>query len=183
MSSLLFFAATASSPGAVEQIAKTFGANWPALISNFISFLIVALVLKKFAYGPVQKLLLERRARIEEGLANAEKTKAELANAQSKAQEILNQASQLGTKMIEEARAAAAAENEKSRQQAITDAQDILAKAKVASEAELARMKVELRREVTRLVVETSAKVTANVLTPDQKQRLADDTNRQLANN
>ena len=71
-----------------------------------------------------------------------------------------------------EARAAVAAESEKSRQQAISDAQDILAKAKSAGESELARMKAELRKEVTRLVVETSAKVTADVLTVDQKKRL-----------
>jgi len=183
MSQFILLAATASGAGPVEQIARTFGANWPALISNIISFTIVALLLKKFAFGPIQKVLQERSTRIEEGLANAEKIKSELAGAQNKARELINQASQQGTKMIEEARIAAAAENERSRQQAVTDAQDILAKARTASETELVRMKAELRKEVTRLVVETSAKVTAEVLTLDQKQRLADDTNRLLANN
>ncbi len=85
--------------------------------------------------------------------------------------------------MIEEARAAMAAENERGRQQAVADAQDILAKARMAGETELVRLKSELRKEVTRLVVETSAKVTADVLTVDQKTRLADETNRLLANN
>lgn len=181
MSPLLLAAAASSGP--IEQVATTFGANWPALISNFISFLLVALLLKKFAFGPIQKVLQERSQRIEQGLADAEKIKAELAGAQAKAKEIINEASAKGTKLVEEARAAAAAENEKARQQAITDAQDILAKARAAGDAELARMKAELRKEVTRLVVETSAKVTADVLTVDQKQRLADDTNRLLANN
>lgn len=183
MSQFLLFAAAAAEPGAVEQIALTFGANWPALISNIISFTLMALLLKKFAFGPIQAMLQERSARIEEGLANAEKIKAELAGAQNKAREIINQASAQGTKMIEEARAAMAAENERGRQQAVADAQDILAKARMAGETELVRLKSELRKEVTRLVVETSAKVTAEVLTVEQKTRLADDTNRLLANN
>lgn len=183
MSQYLLLAATASEGGTVQQIAHTFGANWPALISNIISFTVVALLLKVYAFGPIRQVLQKRTALIEESLANAEKIKGELAKAQSKAGEIISQASQEGTRLIEEARAAAAAETEKSRQQAVTDAQDILAKAQAAGEAELTRLKAELRKEVTRLVVETSARVTANVLTTEQKQRLADDTNQMLANN
>lgn len=179
--SSLFVLAAASGP--VEQIATTFGANWPALISNIISFVLVALLLKKFAFGPIQKVLKERAEKIEQGLANAERIKAELAGAEAKAREVILQAGAQATRMIEEARSAATAEAEKSRQQAIADAQDILAKAKAAGDNEVARMKAELRKEVTRLVVETSAKVTADVLTVDQKKRLADDANRLLANN
>ena len=44
-------------------------------------------------------------------------------------------------------------------------------------------MKTELRREVGRLVVSTTAKVTGKVLTADDQNRLADETNRQLAAN
>jgi len=39
----------------------------------------------------------------------------------------------------------------------------------------------ELRKEIGRLVVETTAKVTGKVLTVDDHQRLAEETNRQLA--
>jgi F-type H+-transporting ATPase subunit b len=42
-------------------------------------------------------------------------------------------------------------------------------------------MLAELRREVGRLVVQTTAKVTGKVLTPDDQQRLVEETNRQLA--
>ena len=128
-------------------------------------------------------MLEERRQKIAESLANADKMKVELANAQAKAQEILTQASQQATKAIEEARAAAAKVQEVETQKAIASASDIIAKAKQASEAELIRMKAELRKEVGRLVVTTSAKVTGNILTAEQQARLADDTNKQLAAN
>jgi F-type H+-transporting ATPase subunit b len=179
-----FLILAAAEPGnPITTIAHQFGVTWQLLISQIILFVIVALALKKFAYGPILKVLEERRSKIAESLANADQIKKDLANAQTKAQEILTQASQQATKAIEEARAAAAKVQEVETQKAIAAAGDIIAKAKQASEAELARMKAELRKEVGRLVVATSAKVTGNILTAEQQTRLAEDTNKQLAAN
>jgi F-type H+-transporting ATPase subunit b len=183
MNSFIFAAAAATSEGPVGTIAKQFGVTWQLLISQIILFVIVALALKKFAYGPVLKVLEERRQRIAEGLANAERIKAELASAQSKAQEIVTQANTAGNKLIEEARQSAAKVLEVETQKAIATANDIVTKARQASEAELVRMKAELRKEVGRLVVATSAKVTGGILTADQQGRLAEETTKQLATN
>ncbi len=181
----LFFAAatTTGEPGVVQKIVETFGWNPTLFFSQVVSFLLVAFLLHRFAYKPILTVLEERRQKIAEGLANAEKIKQELANAQAKAQEILTQASVQSNKAIEEARASAAKILEQETQKAIATAGDIIAKAKQASEAELVRMKSELRKEVGRLVVATSAKVTGNILTTEQQTRLAEDTNKQLAAN
>jgi len=151
--------------------------------SQVVSFCLVAFLLHRFAYKPILTVLEERRQKIAESLANAEKIKQELATAQVKAQEILSLASVQANKAIEEARAAAAKVQETETQKAIVAAGDIIAKARQASEAELVRMKLELRKEVGRLVVATSAKVTGNILTAEQQTRLAEDTNKQLAAN
>jgi F-type H+-transporting ATPase subunit b len=178
---LLAAAGTGESSGIISDVAREFGVNWPLFISQVVSFCIVAFLLQRFAYKPILKVLEERRHKIAEGLANAEKIKHELANAQVKAQEVINQAGAQATRIIEEARNAAGRVTEQEMQKAVTAAQDIVAKARQASEAELARMKTELRREVGRLVVATTAKVTGKVLTPEDQQRLADETNRQVA--
>lgn len=176
------FVLAAAAPGnPVADIAHQFGVTWPLLISQIILIIFVALALKIWAYGPLLQMLEERRRRIAEGMANADKIKQELSTAQTKSQEILNQASSQATKIIEEARAAAGKVTETETQKAIAAANDIIAKARLASEAELARMKAELRKEVGRLVISTTVKVTGKVLTPDDQQRLADETNRQLA--
>jgi F-type H+-transporting ATPase subunit b len=171
----------AAATDTIKEISTQFGVTWQLLISQVVLFVIVAVALKKFAYAPILQTLEERRRRIAEGLANADKIKNELATAQSKSQEILNQASAQATKIIEEARAAAGKVTEIETQKAIAAANDIIAKARLASEAELARMKAELRKEVGRLVISTTVKVTGKVLTADDQQRLADETNRQLA--
>src|SRR5205085_6473837 len=94
--------------GMVTDTAKQFGVDWPHLIAQIISFGIVAFLLQRFAYKPVLAILEERRQRIAEGLANAEKIKTELARAETQRQEILTQANSQALKLIEEARAAAA---------------------------------------------------------------------------
>lgn len=168
-------------PNMIQQVAEQFGVDWPHFISQGISFLIVAGLLYKFAYKPVLGVLEERRKKIADGLASADKMKQELANAHTKAQELIAQASAQGTKMIEEARAAAAKVQEVETQKAIAAANDIVAKARQAMEAEHGRMLTELKREVGRLVVATTAKVTGKVLTTEDQQRLAEEANRQLA--
>ena len=166
-----------------REIAETFGVNWPLFISQLISFVIVAFLLQKFAYKPILQMLDERRRRIEESLVNAEKIKVELAQAESTRRQLISDASAQANKIIEEARAAAAKISEQEGQRAVAAAADIIAKAKQSNDAELVRMKSELRKEVTRLVVEVSTKVTGGILSVEQKQRLADDANKQLANN
>lgn len=180
--SILLIAAEGGGLGdTAREVAQQFGLDWPHFIAQCVSFLIVAGVLYKYAYKPVLGVLEERRKRIAEGLASAEKMKQELAQAQAKAQEILNQAGAQGAKMIEEARAAAARVQEQETQKAIAAAKDIVEKARQATEVEHARMLTELRREMGRLVVATTGKVTGKVLTPQDQERLAADASRELA--
>jgi len=165
----------------VKDIATTFGIDWSHLIAQIVSFTIVAILLYKFAYQRVLAILEERRQHITEGLANAERIKAELARTEAARQEVLAQANAQANRLIEEARAAAARVQEAETQKAIAEAAQIITKAQEAAAVEKARTMAELRREIGRLVVETTARVTGKVLTPQDQQNLAQETVRQLA--
>ena len=180
MESLYIFAAASLADTAAET-ARTFGLDWPHFIAQVISFSIVAFLLHRFAYKPILKVLEERRQRIAEGLANAEKIKAELARTEASRQEVLTQANTQAQKLIEEARQVAARVQEVETQKAIAAAKDIVEKARQATEAEHARMLTDLRREVGRLVVQTTGRVVGKTLTPDDQQRLANEATRELA--
>src|SRR5690242_4032137 len=177
----LVLLAQADSGGQIQQIARTFGVDWPHLFSQIVSFSIVCALLYFFAYKRVLTMLEERRQRIADGLANAEKIKAELARAETQRLEILSQANNQATKLIEEARAAAAKVQEQETQKAIAAAEQIIAKAREAAAADHARMLTELKREVGRLVVQTTATVTGKVLTSEDQRRLAEETARQVS--
>jgi F-type H+-transporting ATPase subunit b len=160
---------------------KTFGVDWRPLVSNIFSFCIVAFALYFLAYKRILQVLEDRRQRITEGLANADKIKAELARTEASRLEVLTQANTQANKLIEEARAAAARVQETETQKAIAAAEQIITKAREAAAQDHARMLADLRREVGRLVVDTTGKVTGKVLTPEDQKRLADETSRQLA--
>ena len=165
----------------INDVANQFGVDWPHLIAQIISFSIVCVLLYFFAYKRVLMMLEERRQRIAEGLANAEKIKVELARAEAQRLEVLAQANTQATKLIEEARAAAAKVQEQETQKAIAAAEQIIAKAREAAAADHARMLAELKREVGRLVVQTTATVTGKVLTTEDQRRLAEEAARQVS--
>ena len=167
--------------GQLEQIARTFGVDWPHLIAQIISFSIVCFVLYRFAYRPVLAILEKRRQQIAEGLSNAENIKAELARTEARRQEKMAEVNAQATKMIEEARAAAKRVQETETQKAMAAAEQIMIKAREAAERDHDRMLAELKREVGRLVVQTTATVTGKILTPEDQQRLAEEAAKQLA--
>ncbi len=162
-------------------IAKTFGVNWQLFISQLVAFIVVALVLKKFAYKPVLDMLEQRRERIAQAEANAEKIQLELAETKTERDKVLAEANQKAEQLIADAKEAARQVGEAEGQKAVKQAEEIIRKAREATEADRDRMMAELRAEIGRLVVDTTAKVSGKVLTSEDQQRLIDETNRELA--
>jgi F-type H+-transporting ATPase subunit b len=181
--SLLAAAAPASGGIAdmVKETAENFGWNVKLFLSQVISFVIVAVLLRRFAYQPILKVLHERRDRIEEGLRNADKIKEQLADAEKRHAEILAKANAEAQRMIEEARESSAHLADRKQQEAIAAAEQVMAKAQEASTLEHERTMAELKRQLGRLVVETTAKVTGKVLNSEDQQRLQEEASRQLA--
>ncbi|HEY5766452.1 MAG TPA: F0F1 ATP synthase subunit B [Candidatus Udaeobacter sp.] len=165
----------------LHETAETFGWNFWLFLSQVISFVIVALLLRRFAYKPIVAVLEQRRRTIEEGQLNAEKIKKELAQAETRYQEIIAKANADAQKMIDEARESAAHLSERKQQEAIGAAEQIIAKAREAAALEHDRTMESLKRELGRLVVDTTAKVTGKVLTQEDQRRLQEEAAREVA--
>lgn len=164
------------SGGQIQQIASTFGVDWPHLIAQMISFAIVCILLYRFAYKPILKILEERRLQIAQGIAETEKIRAELAQAETKCRDIILQANGEATKLIEEAHTAARRVQQQETQKAVTAAEQILIKSREAAAQEHAQMLLELKREVGQLVVQTATMLTGKILTKEDQRRMANET-------
>jgi F-type H+-transporting ATPase subunit b len=178
------FTTLAQAGGITDTIRTTgeaFGFNLWMFLSQVISFVIVALLLRKFAYKPILGVLEERRQRIAEGLLNAEKIKQQLADAEQRYAEILANANAAAQKMIDEARESAGIVAERKQQEAVVAAEQIVAKAREASAIEHERTMLQLKRELGRLVIDTTSKVTGKVLNAEDQRRLQDEAARQIA--
>lgn len=165
----------------ITQLFSNFGISGPKFLAQLILFVVVYAVLSKFAFGPVLAMLNERRRRIEEGQHNAEKIKRQLAEAELRYQEILRKANEDAGKLLEEARLSGEAHSQKAAQQAIRDAESIIAKANESIAQERSKMVAEVKSELVGLVVDTTAKVTGKILTAEDQKRLNEETAKQLA--
>jgi F-type H+-transporting ATPase subunit b len=166
--------------GQAESIASTFGVAWPLLVTQTISFAIVCALLYRFAYGPILRMLDERRKQIAQGLANAAAIEAKLSAIEKERESVISEARTEAAGIVTQARSVARRVGEEEKQRATVAADQIVHRAKEAAELERARMMAGLQAEVGRLVVQTSASVIGNVLTASDHQRLAEEAARQL---
>jgi len=150
-------------------------ANWAAGAWALGIFIVLLIVLRKFAWGPIVSGLNAREARINESL--------------EKAQEIeraTRELAQTNQKMLEDAQREAQSIIAASRQTAKATADEITAKAQAEIEAQRDRSKRELvleadkaraalRADAVDLTLQAAAKLIGKSLTGDDQRRLAEE--------
>ena len=123
------------------------------LFAQFVVFFILAGFTMKFVWPPLMKALDERAERIANGLAAADRGKADLAAAEKRVQAELATARDESQKRIAEAEKRAAAIIEEAKKTAAEEAARIVAAAKADAEQQVTRAREELRGQVATLAV------------------------------
>lgn len=164
--------AAPSSGNPIENIVKTFQVEWPLLIAQVLNVVVVLFVLNKFAFGPILKMLEERRARIISGEEKIKLIERQLADSVETTAAAITKANDDAVRMVTEAKQGAATFTEQKAQEAIASAQQILAKAEAAAKADRERLVADLKSEFGRLVALTTSQVTGKVLTADDQKRI-----------
>ncbi len=163
-----------------KEIGAQTGFTLPQFIAQCIAVTVLFLVLQKFAWQPVRTILEQRRKTIEEAMANAEKIKTELADAETTRLGIIQQANEKAAAIIASAEKAAVARGEQRTQEAARQAEDIIKKAREAAVLDRDRLLAELKLQIGSLVVQTTEKIVGKVLTPEDQTRLNTETQRQI---
>ncbi|MFP4202840.1 MAG: F0F1 ATP synthase subunit B [Opitutales bacterium] len=176
-------AASAAAPEANSfvTIAENFGLKPELIVAQGINFILVMVVLWKFAVKPVVSTLDERQQKIADGLQYAEEMKTQLAEAERERAEKRKETSEEAQRILAEAREQAKELLEKKTQEATAQAEAVLRKASEATELERQKMLSDVRQEVARLVVETSAKVLSRELSDEEKQDFSETAAEELA--
>jgi F-type H+-transporting ATPase subunit b len=136
---------------------------------NFLFFL---LLLYRFGFRPIQRMLDERRQRVEQGLRDADAARQErdqaaldrlaaLTAARREASEILQRAQRLAEETQERRLAAVEAEIQRMREEALAEI-----------ESEKQRALAEVRGEVADLALRAAGRVVGETLTAEREQRL-----------
>jgi F-type H+-transporting ATPase subunit b len=124
-----------------------------------VVFLVLAWFTMKFVWPPLINALDERSKKIADGLAAAEKGKAELEAAHKRVDQELSQARNDGQQRIADAEKRAQAVAEEIKVNAQAEASRIIAQAKAEAEQQIVKAREALRGEVATLAVKGAEQI------------------------
>jgi F-type H+-transporting ATPase subunit b len=145
------------------------------MIWTLVCFGITFLVLKKFAFGPVQKIIDERRKRIRQALEEADNARSEARRLLEEHRSLMQEARGDAEQILAEARRIAESQRERMRDELEADRQRRIEETTKQIEAETRRALEQIRAEVAELALEATSKVTGKVLTGEDHRRLIED--------
>lgn len=150
------------------------------MIWTLICFFITFLVLKRYAFGPIQKAIDERRERIRRSIEEAEQARAEARRLLEEHRALIGQARGQAEQILAEARNVAESMARRVKEETEADRQRRLEETKRQIEAETQRALEQIRTEVAELTLIATTKVTGKVLEDEDHRRLIEDAIRDL---
>ena len=145
------------------------------MIWTLIAFGITFFVLRKYAFGPIQKTIDERRDRIRQAVDEADNARNEARELLEQNRAILAQARSVSAEILAEARRVSDAQLERAKQEAEVERQRRMEETRRQIEAETARAIGQIRSEVADLTIEATQRVVGKVLDSADQRRLVEE--------
>ena len=144
-------------------------------IWTLVAFGLTYWVLKRYAFGPIQAQIDQRRERIRQSIEDAENARNEARKLLDEHRALIGQARGQAEEILAEARRTSEAQRERVREETEADRQRRLEETKRQIEAETRRALEQIRQEVASLALEAAQKVTRNALDDADQRRLIED--------
>jgi F-type H+-transporting ATPase subunit b len=145
------------------------------MIWTIVCFLITLFVLKRYAFGPIQKAIDERRERIRASLDEADRAPAEARRLLEEHRALISRAQTDAEQILSEARRVADANERRMREELEEDRQRRLEETRKQIEAETRRALEQIRLEVVELSLLAATKVTRKSLDDADHKRLIEE--------
>jgi F-type H+-transporting ATPase subunit b len=151
------------------------GINLPVLVAQLVNFTVLLVVLRLVAWGPLTKMLDERRERIADSLSAADQAKAQVAESERQEQEQVEASRREAQALIGQAQEIAARIQADARTQAQADAEATLVRARNEIQLERDTAIADLRKEFADLTISAAEKVINQSLDRGQHRRLIEE--------
>ena len=145
------------------------------MIWTLVCFLIALFVLKRYAFGPIQKTIDERRDRIRAAVDEADKAREEARELLEQHRQLIAKAKGDAADILADARKVADAQIERVKGEAEVERERRLEETRRQIDAETKRSLDMIRSEVADLTLEATARVTGKVLDAEDQRRLIDE--------
>ena len=151
------------------EILGKIGFDWQVALANFVNFIIIFLILKKFAFGPIFKVIKERQSKINQGLEDAQKAETALLMSEKTSQENIEKAKLKANQIVGEAQTKGEKIISLSKNEALDLKADIIQEGEKQISIKKDSLKKEIQKETAVLVVNSLEKILKEKLTPEQE--------------
>jgi F-type H+-transporting ATPase subunit b len=145
------------------------------MIWTIVCFAITFFVLRKYAFGPIQKMIDARRERIEQAIQEADNARAEARNLLEEHRQLIGQAKSEAEEILSEARRVSDAQRERVRQETEEDRQRRLEETRRQIDQATVQALGQIREEVGQLSLLAAEKITRKSLNEADQKRLIDE--------
>jgi len=156
----------------IGQILGNLGFDWRVALANLANFLVIVWVLKRFAFKPIEKIIKERKSKIEKGVEDAERASSELQMAEQTSQKIAMEARSQANRIIAEAQKQSEKIISESRAAQEEQAKQIMADADKSIQQEKQKMLGDLKKELSGLVIDTTRKFLKENMTKEKQEEI-----------
>jgi F-type H+-transporting ATPase subunit b len=146
-----------------------------SLIVQVVNFLILLVILQKFAFKPLLAAMEERTGKIKQSLDEAQAARAEAARQQEENEGRLRAAYAEAAAIRAQALKEAADEHRRLVEQAQVEAKRLVDDAAAQTQADIRRAREELRREVSELATAVAEKLVRKSLREEDHRRIVDE--------
>lgn len=137
----------------MQEILTTFGVDWRLLAINAINFALVLLVLWRFLYRPLIKVLEDRREKVTQGVKDAEHAQKKLAEIEGSRAGVLAKAGSEADQIISHAQKRGVDKERELLSRAEASAASVISEAEAEAKEAKHRAVVESKEEVAKLIV------------------------------
>lgn len=150
------------------------------LLGQMITFALLVLFTMKYVWPPLMQALEERKKKIAEGLAAADKGKQDLENAEKRAKVFLKEAKEQAAEIVNLAQKRANDMVDESKHAAKQEGERIVAAAKAETEREVQAAKEGLRQQVSTLALAAAEQILKAEVDENKHKEVLQDLKKQL---
>ena len=150
------------------------------MIWTIVAFLVTLFVLKRYAFGPIQKTIDERRDLIRKSIEEADNARDEARQLLEEHRKLIQDARGQAEEILSEARKTRESMEQRMREETEAERQRRLEETRKEIEAETKRALESIRAEVAVLTVEATSRVVGRALDADRDRELIEDAIRGL---
>jgi len=155
-------------------VLGTLGISAPIFIAQLVNFLIVLVVLWKFAYKPIVERLDKRSEEIERGLKNAEDAEKRLNAVADEREKVIAAAKSEATQILEVSRAEAEEQKKDLVAKAKQEVERVVTQGKTQLQSEKESMLREAKKDIVEIAIAAATKILAESVDEKKSKELAE---------